>query len=102
MIEGAALRRPDVIQDRPGRRSSRRFAGQAEALEREHAEMILKERNGVVGSKDPVIQRSLRPARARNASDRRRASVRVGTGDSPANSVARNSPVERSSAAKPT
>src|SRR5258708_82152 len=83
MVERAGLRRPDVIQDRPRRRSRRRFAGQAEALEREHAEMILHERNGVVGSKDPVVEGSFGPAGAGNPGERRGAYVRVGTGDSP-------------------
>src|ERR1039458_10351811 len=76
MIERAALRGPDVIQDCPCRRSGCPFSCKPKALEGEHSEMILEERNGVVGSKDPVVERSFGPAPARDPSDRRRARVR--------------------------
>ena len=55
VIERAALRRADVIENCARRRSGCLLARQSEAFEREHAEVIFEERNGVVGSEDPIV-----------------------------------------------
>ena len=61
VIERAALGGADVMQDGARGRCRRRAVRQAEAFQREHAEMIFDLRNGVVGREDPVVQRSLGP-----------------------------------------
>ena len=63
VVERAALRGTDVVKDCSRCGSCRGFACQSEAFERQHAKMIFKQRDRVIGSKDPVVQRSLRRIR---------------------------------------
>ncbi len=62
VIERAALRGADVMQDRARRCGCCRTVRQTKALQREHAEMVLDLRDGVVGGEDPVVERSLGPS----------------------------------------
>src|SRR5438105_1054371 len=59
MMETSALRGADVIENGAGRRSCSRLSRQAESLKREHTKLIFQQRNGVIGSENPVIQRRL-------------------------------------------
>src|SRR5439155_16990362 len=58
VIERAALGGAHVVEDRSGCRGCRRLSRQAKAFERKNAEVVFEERNGMVGGKDPVLQRS--------------------------------------------
>ena len=63
MMETSALRGADVIENGAGRRSCSRLSRQAESLKREHTKLIFQQRNGVIGSENPVIKRGLGAAR---------------------------------------
>src|SRR5207245_6815430 len=64
MMETSALRGADVIENGAGRRSCSRLSRQAESLKREHTKLIFQQRNGVIGSENPVIKRGLGATRA--------------------------------------
>ena len=59
----ANLGLPHIVEDGSGGAGGGVVRGQSEALQREHAEVIFHQRNGVVGGEDPVVERSLAPAR---------------------------------------
>ena len=63
VVERSALGLAGVVEDGSGGAGGGVVAGQAEAFQREHAKVIFHQRNGVVGGKDPVVERSLAPAR---------------------------------------
>ena len=63
MVERAALGLAGVVENGSGGAGGGVVAGQAEALQREHAEVIFQQRNSVIGSEDPVVEGSLAPPR---------------------------------------
>src|SRR5215468_11501676 len=67
VMQGSALSIADVVEDRTCRGSGGWTASQPKAFQREHTEMILKERNRVVGGKGPVFERGLGEAKTDNA-----------------------------------
>ena len=69
VIERAALGGADVVQHGASRGGCGGSAGESKAFERKDAEMILDERDGVVGGEDPVVERSLRPLGVSGSSD---------------------------------
>ena len=60
VVERSALRGAHIIENRAGGRRRRGASGQAESLQRQHAEMIFQQRNRMVGSENPVVERSFR------------------------------------------
>jgi len=62
MVKRAALSLTDVVEDGSGGAGGGVVVGKAEAFEREHAKVILDQRDGVVGGEDPVVKGSLAPA----------------------------------------
>ena len=54
-----ALGGADIVQDGAGCGGRRRTVRQAKAFERKHAEMVLDQRDGVVGREHPVVERRL-------------------------------------------
>ena len=64
MAQGPALGGANVVEDGARRGCRRGFAGQAKAFQRQHSEMIFQQRDGVVGSEDPIVERSFGIARA--------------------------------------
>ncbi len=63
VAERAALRLADVVEDGSGGAGGGVVVGEAEAFQRKDSEMIFNQGNGVVGGEDPVVKRSLAPAR---------------------------------------
>jgi hypothetical protein len=61
MIERAALRGANVMQDRSRCRRGGGAVGQAKTFQRQHAEVIFHLRDGVVWRENPVVQRRLGP-----------------------------------------
>src|SRR5208337_3540950 len=57
--EGSALRGANVVENSPGCGGSGDAARQSKSFERQNTEMILQQRDGVVGCEDPVVERSL-------------------------------------------
>src|SRR5271157_3234571 len=74
VIERAPLGGADVMKDCAGGSCCRRTIRQPKALQRQHTEMVLDLRNGVVGAEDPVVQRSFGPGRILQRSHARRRS----------------------------
>src|SRR5579863_10774907 len=63
MVQGPALCGANVIENRASRRGGRRLARQPEAFQRNHSKMIFQQGDGMVGSKNPIVQRSFGPHR---------------------------------------
>src|SRR5262249_40657048 len=76
VFERSALGGADVVQDGSRRRSRGRLALQPEAFQRDHAQLVLEQRYGIVRGEHPVLERSLGEAQALgvlgNVGERRR------------------------------
>src|SRR4051794_29868358 len=57
MLQRAALRGADIMQNRSGCRGRCWTSLQAKAFKRQHAELVLQQRYGVIRAEDPVFQR---------------------------------------------
>ena len=77
VIQRSALCRSYVIQNGARRRSRSGFTSEPKTLERQYAEMIFEQRNGMVRREHPIVERRLgkATAAARWAAGRARAPV---------------------------
>ena len=117
MVELDLLRAPRIVDQGAGGGRRGRVSAQAESVERVRAQLPLQQGNGVVGGEDPLLERSLRSRLldlrvdlGPSESSDRETSTSLGRAlisssateaarSGPVNSVARKSPVERSSRA---
>ena len=57
VFQRAALRLANIMQHRSCGRGRGRSSGEPKAFERQHAEMVFHQRDGVVGGEDPIVER---------------------------------------------